>query len=612
SRNISKTLNFSYCIHKQKKISRFFTLSGQILPLMLIIHCMKSIHNDPLVKMDRQRNNIFAAEKNIPKIRWVPLIAPFTDIAKDEILSINIRSICLVALCMKVKHYVTSLSIDDSNAVRKQMVDLSRKDQKQYAEMMKCHVNKISCLISKKIDVNKHINNLSSYHLSFFEKLVICRGLKFSLLQKVSPIEVLASFEKGFWKAEPLLQVSALKELASSTLRSIALNYIHRANPNPPKALVKALNQLKKHDDIVITKPDKGSGVVVMDKTELLEIATTNQLFQFNGQLCSRIDGVAMGSPLGPLMANTFMCHLEDKLKRDGMIPEFYKRFVHDALSKMPNAAAATFFLEKLNDLHPNLSFTMELPVENKIPFVGMEISRDGSKVKTQVYQKSTNTGLLLHFNSHTDKRYKEGLLKTMVHRAYALSSTREALDQECSRLHSIFTHLDYPTGLIDSTIQKVIKDSSNNETWNRDTDESNVVRFCLPFKDQIAANAVRKQMVDPSQKVGVHLQPVFTGRKFEQQLKPREVKVTIINRQCVVYKFQCDLCDADYIGFTARHLHQRIAEHKSSTIGFCYHKVVFKMKRSSTQAAKFEQAVTSGYFIWWFQTRLWNSRKVC
>jgi hypothetical protein len=44
---------------------------------------------------------------------------------------------------------------------------------------------------------------------------------------------------------------------------------------------------------------------------------------------------VAMGSPLGSLMANVFMCHLEDKLKRDGMIPEFYKRFVNDALSKM-------------------------------------------------------------------------------------------------------------------------------------------------------------------------------------------------------------------------------------------------------------------------------------
>ena len=56
----------------------------------------------------------------------------------------------------------------------------------------------------------------------------------------------------------------------------------------------------------------------------LLEIATTNQLFQFNGQLYEQVDGVAMGSPLGPLMVNVFMCHLEDKLTHDGVMPTLY------------------------------------------------------------------------------------------------------------------------------------------------------------------------------------------------------------------------------------------------------------------------------------------------
>ena len=30
----------------------------------------------------------------------------------------------------------------------------------------------------------------------------------------------------------------------------------------------------------------------------------------------------------------------------------------------------------------------------------------------------------------------------------------------------------------------------------------------------------------------------------------------------------KCDLCDADYVGYTCRHLHQRIDEHKSSVVG--------------------------------------------
>ena len=35
-----------------------------------------------------------------------------------------------------------------------------------------------------------------------------------------------------------------------------------------------------------------------------------------------------------------------------------------------------------------------------------------------------------------------------------------------------------------------------------------------------------------------------------------------------MVYFFDCDLCDADYVGFLSRHLHQRVEEHKRSVIG--------------------------------------------
>jgi len=37
-----------------------------------------------------------------------------------------------------------------------------------------------------------------------------------------------------------------------------------------------------------------------------VEVAAKNQLFQFDGHLYEQVDGVAMGSPLGPLMANAF------------------------------------------------------------------------------------------------------------------------------------------------------------------------------------------------------------------------------------------------------------------------------------------------------------------
>ncbi|XP_073227542.1 uncharacterized protein [Porites lutea] len=300
----------------------------------------------------------------------------------------------------------------------------------------------------------------------------------------------------------------------------------------------------------------------------LLEIATTNQLFQFNGQLYQQTDGVAMGSPLGPLMANVFMCHLEEKLTREGLMPQLYKRYVDDTLARIPSVDVAAEFLSTLNGLHPSLTFTMELPVDNKIPFIGIEIVMNGTKLETQVYRKPTNTGLLLHFQSHTDKRYKDSLLQTMIHRAYSLSSTTEAFNAECAKLRSIFSRLDYPMSVIDSAIKKFLFLNSSANKAERNNDDSSIVRISLPFKDQVAANAVRKQLRDLSHKIGPTLQPVFVSKKLGQDLRPKEIKPSIVNKQCVVYNFSCDLCDADYVGYTARHLHQRIAEHKNSAIG--------------------------------------------
>jgi len=45
----------------------------------------------------------------------------------------------------------------------------------------------------------------------------------------------------------------------------------------------------------------------------LLVFATKKSYFVFDGQFFDQIDGVAMGSPLGPVLANIFMCHCEEK-----------------------------------------------------------------------------------------------------------------------------------------------------------------------------------------------------------------------------------------------------------------------------------------------------------
>ena len=88
-----------------------------------------------------------------------------------------------------------------------------------------------------------------------------------------------------------------------------------------------------------------------------------------------------------------------------------------------------------------------------------------------------------------------------------------------------------------------------------------------LPFKDQKPANSAKKRDAK-SERKNWSANQTCLSKKISQVHSPKEKKTPIVNNQSVVYKFQCDLCDADYVGYTSRHLHQRIGEHKHSAIG--------------------------------------------
>ena len=46
-------------------------------------------------------------------------------------------------------------------------------------------------------------------------------------------------------------------------------------------------------------------------------------------------------------MANAFMCNIEKQLETENKMPAFYKRYVDDTLSAMPDFETASEFLTK-------------------------------------------------------------------------------------------------------------------------------------------------------------------------------------------------------------------------------------------------------------------------
>jgi hypothetical protein len=100
---------------------------------------------------------------------------------------------------------------------------------------------------------------------------------------------------------------------------------------------------------------------------------------------------------------------------------------------------------------------------------------------------------------------------------------------------------------------------------------QENVVCLILPFKDKKSADIVRRQLTGLGSLIGKALRPVFTSRKVHDDVKVQELKPPLVYHQCVVYKFKCDLCDADYVGILVDTYIKRIDEHKGSVVGNPY-----------------------------------------
>ena len=112
---------------------------------------------------------------------------------------------------------------------------------------------------------------------------------------------------------------------------------------------------------------------------ELMEIATKSVSFSFNEVMYCQIDGISMGSPLGPILANIFLGFHERQLLKKFPKPFIYWCYVDDTFVSFSSRSEALNFFHKLNDLHPSLSFTMEEENNNKLPFLDVLVERSES-----------------------------------------------------------------------------------------------------------------------------------------------------------------------------------------------------------------------------------------
>ena len=303
-------------------------------------------------------------------------------------------------------------------------------------------------------------------------------------------------------------------------------------------------------------------------------------LFLHNDVWYEQIDGVAMGSPLAPSLANMFLAHLEQKhfeeKEKPSFFPTVYYRYVDDTFCVFDTEYDAAQFLQLVNSLHPNLNFTVE--VGNKtMPFLDVLVELKDGKFVTSVYRKKTHTGVFLNFHATAPFAWKRGLILGLLHRAKMICSSSILFSNEVRDIRHMLGCNGYPAVMFDKVLKMFNEwKSGGNETSSVDIDESVTptvnVFLKIPFYGNCSIRFAKKIKELVGIKFNVCVKTVYStykvGRNFN--LKSR---TPLSMSSCVVYCFQCvGSTHNTYIGYTSRHLVTRVSEHTCQKKGKSSH----------------------------------------
>ena len=158
-------------------------------------------------------------------------------------------------------------------------------------------------------------------------------------------------------------------------------------------------------NDAVLTPP-----LTKLKFIEFMKLATSG-VFMFNDELYVQTDGVAMGSPLAPTLANFFMAHIENKVLSnmdENIKPKFYRRYVDDCFLIFNANQSYSNVLNIFNSAHENLAFTVEVAKDACIPFLDVEVIVCNDKIETRVFRKKTNTNVILNWMAMAPDTWKK------------------------------------------------------------------------------------------------------------------------------------------------------------------------------------------------------------
>ena len=133
---------------------------------------------------------------------------------------------------------------------------------------------------------------------------------------------------------------------------------------------------------------------------KLILDGSTKTVFSFNSKFYKQIDGVSMGLPLGPVLANIIMTELESTIVKelvDKSLVKLYMRYADNTLLLVKDKDI-NYLHKRLNSFDKNIKFTVDTLADGNVHFLDIKVDKN----RTDIYYKDTYTGQYTSFHSQT------------------------------------------------------------------------------------------------------------------------------------------------------------------------------------------------------------------
>ena len=150
--------------------------------------------------------------------------------------------------------------------------------------------------------------------------------------------------------------------------------------------------------------------------------------------------------------------------------------------------------------MQPSLKFTVEKEKNGVLPFLDVKIEKS-----TNVYRKSTFTGLYTNWNSFEPTKRKTNIVGTLVHRELKICS-KNKLQEELNQIKSILQQNGYPEIVIISSMKNKL---SRFYLEPKEGPQSCPVNLKLPWIEKISLKfEIQKNLL--SKNIMEQLNPAF------------------------------------------------------------------------------------------------------